>query len=196
MSARWSAALALLAAIVFGCGGGKAPLTDESGVAKPVYLKNNIHSQDRPDRGGKTVSRASYANYIDSGAGHHFLSVNTQVTIGNWRGGFRITRVSDGKLIHFEYNRRNIKMELHHYLDLITSPTPVSMFGLSENDLEGIKNGKAYLGMTKDGVRMALGYPAPHRTPSLENNVWTYWRNRWVMQSVEFNANDQVIEIK
>ena len=33
------------------------------------YLKNNIHYQERPDRGGKLVRNASYANYTDPGQG-------------------------------------------------------------------------------------------------------------------------------
>jgi hypothetical protein len=182
-------------ATVMGCGGSSA-LTSETGAPLTVYLKNNIHYQDRPDRAGKTISRASYANYIDPGAGHQILPLNTAVNIASWRGGFTITRISDGKLIYFEYNSNNMGMDVKSYLDLITSPSPVSIQGLSQIDLDGIRDGKAEIGMSKDGIRMALGYPAVHRTPSLDAKVWTYWRNRWVMQTVEFDGNGKVVEIK
>ena len=190
-----AAALIFLGLVVFGCGG-KAPLVDESGAPLTVYLKNNIHYQDRLDRAGKTVSKASYANYTDPGEGHAILPVNTAVTIGDWRRGVTIKRISDGKLIHFEYNQQNMGMDVRSYLDLITSPFPVSMEGLSDKDIEGIKEGKAANGMTKQGVRMALGYPAVHRTPSLDDNVWTYWKNRWDMRIVEFNPDGQVVAVK
>ena len=41
--------------------------------------------------------------------------------------------------------------------------------------------------MTKNGVRIALGYPAAHRTPSLENNSWIYWHNRFGTKVIEFD---------
>ena len=189
------AVLIVAAAIVFGCGG-TAALTDPSGAPLTVYLKNNIHYQERPDRSGNPVSRASYANYTDPGEGHHFLAVNTPVTIGNWRRGFTIMRVSDGKVVHFEYNKKNVALDVKSYLDLITSPVPVSMAGLSGIDLRGIKEGRAHKGMSRKGVRMALGYPAPHRTPSLEDSVWTYWKNRWDTRTVEFNSKGKVIKVQ
>jgi hypothetical protein len=43
---------------------------------------------------------------------------------------------------------------------------------------------------------MALGYQASHRIPSLENNTWVYWRNRWNTRVVEFGNDQCVIDIK
>ena len=34
---------------------------------------------------------------------------------------------------------------------------------------------------------MALGYPATHRTPSLDSNTWVYWTNRFTTFEVNFN---------
>lgn len=187
------AALALVAVLGAACagGGGSSPLADYTGV----YLKNNIHYQSRPDRGGKTTLSASYANYTAPGAGHGIVPVNTAVTIAKWRGGCTITRQDTGDLIYFEYNARNTGVSLPEYLALITSPTPVSLGGLGASDLKGIKAGQAAVGMTKDGVRMALGYPAPHKTPSLTDDVWTYWRTRWVFFTVTFK-NGKVVQVQ
>lgn len=82
------------------------------------------------------------------------------------------------------------------YIALITTDAPVSLDGFSEVDRKGIKSGKVYIGMTKNGVLTALGYPAKHRTPSLESNRWTYWRNRFVTMIVEFDGDGIVIGIK
>jgi len=46
--------------------------------------------------------------------------------------------------------------------------------------------------MTKNGVRAALGYPATHRTPSLENQTWIYWKNRFQNYYVRFDKNGKV----
>jgi len=74
----------------------------------------------------------------------------------------------------------------------ITGPSKVSLQSLSPIDKKGVSEGKAYVGMTKDGVRMALGYPALHRTPSLKSNTWTYWKNRFATGGVEFDASGRV----
>ena len=167
---------------------------------KVLYLKNNIHAQARPERGGKTVNRGSYANYVDPGEGHFFFPVNTPVEIktkGSFRGKMLvITSQKDGKIIYLECNEKNMGMGMKEYIDVIASPQKVSLKGLSKLDSKGIRNGKAYKGMTKKGVRMALGYPAKHKTPSLKSNTWTYWRDRFRMRLVTFNSKGRVIRIQ
>lgn len=172
--------------------------SDSAPALKTVYLKSNVHAQARPDRSGKDVYRASYANYIDPGQGHVVIPVNTPVTLataGSFRGKEILITTKDGKEIHFEFNTRNMRMDPEDYFSLITSPTPVSLNGLSGVDQKGIRDGMAYKGMSKDGVRMALGYPAVHRTPSLNDDTWTYWRNRFVMRTVQFKGG-KVVQIK
>jgi len=157
-----------------------------------VYLKNNIHAQ-RYSRDAK----ASYSGWVDPGEGHFILPVNTPVTIAVWKKpfvklGFTLTDQNTGEVVFFEYKAKNMKMSQEEYIKLITSETKVSMSALSKTDQEGIKRGKAKKGMSKDGVRMALGYPATHRTPSLKSNTWTYWTNRHKTIAVEFNQDGKV----
>src|SRR5262249_33791656 len=51
--------------------------------------------------------------------------------------------------------------------------------GMSEVDRQGIRAGSVLAGMTKRGVTLAIGYPPEHATPSLDSDIWTYWRNRF-----------------
>ena len=155
-----------------------------------VYLKNNIHYQE-----AKGVCKASYANYTDPGLGHEILPVNTPVFIGKWKRGFSIINSLDNTMVYFDFNIERMNMAVAEYLKIITSPTRVSLDGLSEKDRKGIEDGKAYPGMTKDGVKMALGYPATHKTPSLESNRWIYWTNRWDTVAVEFNDQGIVTSV-
>jgi outer membrane protein assembly factor BamE (lipoprotein component of BamABCDE complex) len=87
-------------------------------------------------------------------------------------------------------------MSVDEYIQLIASPTIVSLDKLSNTDRKGIKAGKVYSGMTKQGVRVALGYPAVHRTPSLEDNTWIYWRNRFQTIAIEFDQSGKVVHIR
>lgn len=181
----------------FGC-----VTTDLGDLPRVAYLKNNIHYQDYADRGGKTTSKASYANWTNPGAGHDMLTVNTQVDIGVRRGlkgrEILITRIEDEKQVHMEYNIRKMGLGMEEYMDLITSPdpNPVNLKRFSATDQKGIKEGKPYKGMTKDGIRAALGYPALHKTPSLEENTWFYWQNRWKEMHIVFDDSGKVIRIR
>ncbi|MBP1750829.1 MAG: hypothetical protein H6Q52_3368, partial [Deltaproteobacteria bacterium] len=82
------------------------------------------------------------------------------------------------------------------YIDLITSSTPVSLGGLSEIDRKGISEGKVYSGMSKEGVRIAFGYPAPHKTPSLGSDTWIYWTNRFKTIAVHFDKQGKVESVR
>jgi len=186
------AAIGLLFFGLLGCATmSSGPIEGYSGV----YLQNNIHGYTRVSR-GKTEYLASYANYVQPDTGHFFVPVNTKVSVSSWRGGFTLTRQDTGQLIYFEYRSGNMGgMSVEEYLNIITAPKPASLSGLSGTDLKGIKEGRVLNGMTKKGVRIAWGYPAMHKTPSLEDNVWTYWRNRWVMKTVTF-SNGKVTQVQ
>ena len=49
--------------------------------------------------------------------------------------------------------------------------------GFSEDIIKEIKTGMIVKGMTKEQVIIALGYPATHRTQSLDNSTWMYWKD-------------------
>jgi len=87
-------------------------------------------------------------------------------------------------------------MSTADYLKLIMSDKPVSLKGLTALDKKGVKQGKALVGMTKKGVMTALGYPSPHATPSIDDNIWKYWRNRFRTMDVEFNDKGRVSHIQ
>ncbi len=67
--------------------------------------------------------------------------------------------------------------------------------GLSEVDQQGIAMGQALPGMSKVGVLYAMGLPPDHRTPNLDMDLWTYWRNKVVTTTVHFE-NGVVVEVK
>jgi len=180
----------LIIMITHGCGS-PAPKTGRTSGENPLFLQSNIHAQV----GGRDT-KASYANWTDPGAGHIIIPVNTPVEFGRYRRGFSIKILNDGGLIYFEYNRRNMGMSADQYIRLITSSEKVNLSELSEIDQKGIKSGKALVGMSKKGVRIALGYPAAHRTPSLENNSWTYWRNRFRTKVIEFDREGKVKKVR
>lgn len=182
--------------------GRKAGTASQTDAAKPSgvrYLKNNIHVQLRYSRRGRPVYKASYANYTDPGEGHMVISYNTPVT-WSFRSGLKgnyimIVDKTDGKTIQFLYHAGRMRMTREEYMNLITSPVKISLEGLSRLDRQGIKEGRPYVGMSKEGIRIALGYPAAHKTPSLNSYRWTYWTNRFKSIMIEFDNSGRVINI-
>lgn len=173
------------AAILPGCGG--VQLSDS---AQPKYLRNNIHSQLHQDE-----LKASYANWTDPGSGHVIIPVNTPVAVRTVRRDLVIVTLDTNKSIYFEFDESRMGMTNAQYVDLITSPQPTSLDSLSALDRKGISEGIAQPGMTKEGVRTALGYPARHGTPSLQSNTWKYWKNRWKSFSIEFDSSGIVKKV-
>ncbi len=165
-------------------------------AGETMYNKYNIHAQ--ADKKG--LLKSSYANYTDPGAGHVIIPPNTKLTVRLWKRfmknyGFYYD-LPDGRHGVFEVHERRMEMSVDEYEELILSPKPISLKGFSAVDLKGIKKGKAYKGMTKKGVMTALGYPAAHETPSLDDNQWKYWRNRFRTVVVEFNSKGRVVNVR
>lgn len=156
-------------------------------AAEHLYTRFNLHYYAR---GGDTLI-ASYANYIDC-PGHAFLPTNTVVELSPWRGGFALTVFDTNQRIYFEYHQPRMGMDVAEYQSILFATNKVSYAGLSDVDREGIEQGKALRGMSKLGVKIALGYPATHRTPSLDSDMWIYWKNRFVTTSVRFEEGKVV----
>lgn len=67
---------------------------------------------------------------------------------------------------------------------------------LSEIDKEGVRQGKALIGMSKQGVVFAMGPPPIHANPSAQSDNWLYWRNRWGKRGIEFSGEGKVNNIR
>jgi hypothetical protein len=182
--------LLLIIVITAGCRSSPSK-ANQTSIENPLFLQSNIHAQ-----AGTRDTKASYANWTDPGAGHIIIPVNTPVEFGGYRRGLTIKNLNDGNFIYFEYNSKNMGMSAEQYISLITSSKKLNLNELSEIDQKGISAGQALVGMSKKGVRIALGYPAAHRTPSLENNSWVYWRNRFRTKVIEFDTEGNVKEIR
>ncbi len=188
----WASLFTVTIIVVFGCA--TAPTLDvvrqQPVLAENVYLANNIHAQHE----GRHMS-ASYANWTDMER-HRLIPVNSQVTFHEWRGGLAI-RVLDDDVppIIMEYDPGRMRLTEEEYIERISVAEPLDFEHLSEIDREGIEDGEAKIGMSKEGIRIALGYPARHTTPSLEDDEWIYWHNRWTRYRVVFDDAGEVTEI-
>jgi hypothetical protein len=164
---------------------------------KIVYNKYNIHTQIQTDRRGNQSLSASYANYTDPGAGHRIIPPGTALVVDKvGKKGITFTVKEAGDRVEFECHEPRMGISSQQYLELITSAAPVSLSGLTKEDQKGIKEGKAFPGMTRNGILVALGYPAAHKTPSLESSSWYYWTNRFKSIAIEFDDRGKVVQVR
>lgn len=66
---------------------------------------------------------------------------------------------------------------------------------LSEIDRQGIQQGRALVGMSKQGVIYAIGYPPLGGTPSTDLPNWKYWFNRFNTFAVIFGTDGKVTQV-
>ena len=66
--------------------------------------------------------------------------------------------------------------------------------GMSQTELEGIKEGVIKVGMSKQAVIVAYGYPPEHKTPNTNSNVWLYWINRFKSKAINFDDSGKTIK--
>lgn len=191
----FSMLLAIATFLISGCVATLEPtrgdIKKQPRLAEEVYLSSNIHGEVK-----NGFLLASYANWTDPKY-HRIIPVNTIVDIHKWDGGFAVLPLENGDLpVIFEYNASRMQMSIEEYIGKITSIKKRDLSNLSEIDQEGIENGEALIGMSKEGVRIALGFPARHETPSLEKDTWVYWDNRWDSYNVIFDREGKVTAIQ
>lgn len=82
--------------------------------------------------------------------------------------------------------QKHTLMEIGEIFARTFKKSKVDLTGFSEEVQQAIMAGKVKVGMTKDEVLLARGYPPKIGTNSLDLNVWRYWRNRFVNRSITF----------
>ena len=182
--------IALCAFICFGMTGCNESSSSGSSQNKSVetyYTKYNFHYTVE-----KSEIRGSVANWTQV-PDHKILPYGSEVKVKKGGHGFYLTDVKSGTKINvYSKSKFLAHMDMKEYWNTILSETSVVYPDLSKADRKGIEDGRAYEGMSKKGVMIALGYPCPHRTPSPDSNVWTYWENRYGNYTVSF-SNDVVL---
>ncbi|MCK5850438.1 MAG: hypothetical protein KAH23_05940 [Kiritimatiellae bacterium] len=114
----------------------------------------------------------------------------------------RITFLDDATgVMTLVYARRHTRVDFKKMFDRYFSKKDVRAKGgvfhtLTKQEQSNVDKGTISVGMSKDAVLMAYGYPPGHRTPSLRNDTWTYWVDRRQRTVVNFDADGKVTDGK
>ncbi len=123
---------------------------------------------------------------------HTMLAQGSGLSTLNYTLGFPIPVNSvifyediNSRQIAFTYNDkryylrnspRHSKTNMDQMLDRYFAGKEVDLSKFTAQEQAAIKAGRVEVGMRKEAVVLAQGYPPAHATPSLEQNSWTYWK--------------------
>ncbi len=166
------------------CGGAKYSLTPEQ--QKIISSNETVYTQVNMWAEGKRTFGTNFSKGL-------LIPINTELKIIS----------VDGKRIVFEYLGAQINYEVYtKHTQLNSEETMSRLFSTKKVDLSkfskkvqnNILSGKIAIGMTKDEVLLARGYPPAHVTIALEVDTWKYWQHRFRTMRVEFK-NGKVVNI-
>ena len=60
---------------------------------------------------------------------------------------------------------------------------------LSASDQALVKKATVEKGMSKEAVKLSIGLPPSHKTPSLDSDTWLYWKTKFATFKVIFNGD-------
>lgn len=151
-----------------------------------VYTLVNLH----PDEDDRELSSV---NYQDDG----FIPLCTpiRVTFLNTEE-LDFTILATGRQYRYLFHD-TMKMSPGEHVARFfgTRCDPGMVATLEPLDQQGVRQGKALVGMSKEAVLLAIGYPPDHATPSLDANEWRYWESLLDTFTVVF-VDGKVAEIR
>jgi len=180
--------MAGISAFLFACAGRPAPdvAAAPEAAAAPDQTRYTAHSffQEK----GKHLT----TNYRTG----TLVPINTRVRIvSTGSKSIKIEVAEGGQAIEIENVAKYTGQDINGILGRMFSPAPIDLGRFSDQDRGLILSGQVGTGMSREAVLLALGYPPIHKTPSLEGDAWTYWRNRFVTFVIDFE-NGKVARVR
>lgn len=122
------------------------------------------------------------------------VPINTPVKLVAMRGDKITLRRLDGSR---EFTIENVPKYTSKPIEgvarMMLSAEKTPLEKLPADLANAIRAGEMRLGMNKEQVIMARGYPPAHETSSTESDRWVYWSSRFVKQTIVFN-NDRLVQ--
>jgi len=170
----------------------KSALADSSKieVGKTYYLKCNLHA----DPNNNKLSSVNYQ------LADKVLKWGTLIKIKKISRG-KVKFEASGEIFTYEIHKRTKKIttvrdHLARFLTTDLNKLKIRVGSLSSADKKGIEDAMAMVGMSKQGVLIAIGYPPEFVVPDpMAASSWQYWRNRWGQFVVIFDQQGKVKDI-
>lgn len=175
--AKALAALLISLTCILGSGAnadGIQPVLIEPEVGKQYFTRYSF----KEEKGKHNTTNYWRGNLVPINSRVKLLSMGRKKMAIELENGSRVTFINVSK-----YTKRRM-IEIASEL---LSPVQIPLDGLKSSIREGILSGDMRLGMNKEQVIMARGHPPRHKTPSIDNDIWTYWSSKFVKRTVVFD---------
>jgi len=178
--------LAVLSIVLFAIPSVAVASEDLASLSR-VYTLTNLHPDEKNNR-------LYSVNYLQPG----LIPVCSEVEIikqGRKKFVFRLKKT--GKTYSYLNHKQSAEPFEEHLTRFFGAACDQKkMDALGEKDKSGIRTGTVSLGMTKQGVIFALGYPPRLANPDPMSSVrWQYWTNRFNTKVIEFSDKGVVTAI-
>jgi hypothetical protein len=165
-------------AAVVACSHPSVPSSANVGAQPKMYLLTNLH----PDMRQKLLYTT---NYQQAG----LLPMCTEVVMGEESSKELAFDVkSTGEKFLYRYMASSTPEGLNANIAKYFGPKcdSAALAAMTGVNHQGILEGKALVGMSKQAVIFAIGYPPSSSTPNLSSERWVYWSSRSQSFGVEF----------
>jgi hypothetical protein len=143
-------------------------------AGQEYFLRSSMHFDDGDYAG------TNYARGI-------LVPINTPVKIDAIKSEtISLHRIDTGDKLTIKNVEKYTKKTTTELARLIFADQQTPLDRFPADMAASIKNGEMRLGMTKEQVLMARGYPPAHETPSVESDRWVFWSSRFVKQTIVF----------
>jgi hypothetical protein len=123
------------------------------------------------------------------------LPINTPVVLLDFNHAVILVKLPDGAKLRLLNIAKFSRDTLSDEFTRTFGRERVDLAKFSPKERENILAGAVQVGMSKEAVIKAMGYPPGFRTPSLDMNQWKYWKNRYGTMLVFF-VDGKVSNIK
>ncbi len=114
------------------------------------------------------------------------LPINSKVTLLAVGDKKMSLQLESGETINLVLAKKTSLRPLSEIAVELLASTQIPVAKLGDELANSIRAGTMRLGMTKEQVLMARGYPPRHKTPSLDSDSWIYWSSRFVHRTLLF----------
>lgn len=115
------------------------------------------------------------------------VPINSKITVVAATASKLVLQIVDtGETVKIDNAAKYTKCDMREIARRMLSVDPIDLDRFDDETAAAIKSGTMRLGMTKEQVLMARGFPPAHKTPSLNGDRWQYWSSRFVVQTLVF----------
>lgn len=161
-------------------------------------------STDEPELSGYTCCNFHFSEHTGSISDANWSAL-PMIPAGAPIRTMSYARYSIAVLIDYPFYSRKMRLDLDYGRQqnladwarkMIVQDDPKrKMSGWPAPVRDAIRAGRIALGMTKEQVVIALGYPPAHETPTLDSAQWKYWYGRFDTFLVSWDESERVKDV-